>query len=397
MSSYPIQRLVVYNVVPGTSHILWDLHPNMKDPGPYTYQLQVNRLPNPDSGEWENVGDPQVDVTQLEDSITESNGYKLDKYYRIILTTSRGQYTSPIEGCFGQLHRYEWKLVQEIIRKEMLRHNNVSIPCVLLKRRTSGETCPHCTDVNSGSSNNSECTYCYGTGYYRGYYAPLKFQLIEIYPTQLLEKHESDNVTTLNMSIDRYEARAMGVPEICVDDVIVDLSTSQRFRVNGSQSISQLRRVPIARKLDLTLLPYSDPVYKIDIGENNYKITKSTIPEGCGYALIDHDFKNKDDLQYVYQGHPVAGATIVVKDAQAAPDTDPIFTTSTDAQGRWNSGYMANIGSYTVTFYKEGFYGPDTTTIEVTAEDLQSLPIKEQERYNQDTVIKHTDYTKKFL
>jgi len=123
MSNYPIQRLVVYNIVPGTSHIVWDLHPNMKDPGPYTYQLQVNRLPDPDSGEWVNVGLPQTNVFQLEDSTTESHGFRLDKYYRIILTTSRGQYTSPIEGCFGQLHRYEWKLVQEILRKELLRHN----------------------------------------------------------------------------------------------------------------------------------------------------------------------------------------------------------------------------------------------------------------------------------
>ena len=393
MSNYPIQRLVVYNIVPGTSHIVWDLHPNMKDPGPYTYQLQVNRLPDPDSGEWVNVGDPQTNVFQLEDSTTESHGFRLDKYYRIILTTSRGQYTSPIEGCFGQLHRYEWKLVQEILRKELLRHNNVSVPCVLLKKRTSGEVCPHCTDGVVGGSNNSECPYCYGTGYYGGYHAPLKFQLIEIYPSQLLERHESDNVATLNMSIDRYEARAMGVPEIYVDDVIVDLSTSQRFRVNGSQSISQLRRVPIARKLDLTLLPYSDPVYKVDIGSNDYTIEKTTIPEGCGYVLIDHNFRTEDELQYVHKQLPVAGATVVVKDANG----ETLHTTTTDAQGRWNSGYMANVGNYTITFQKPGFYGPDTVEVEVKPEDLENLPIDEQERYQQDTIISNATYTKKFL
>lgn len=393
MSDYPIQRLVVYNVVPGTSHIVWDLHPNMKDPGPYTYQLQVNRLPNNDSGEWVDVGKPLTDVFQLEDSTTESHGYKLDKYYRIILTTTRGQYVSPIEGCFGQLHRYEWKLVQEILRKEMLRHNNVSIPCVLLKKRTSGEICPHCTDGVIGGSHNSECTYCYGTGYLGGYYTPLQFQLIEIYPTQLMEKHEADNVTTLNMSIDRYEARAMGIPEICVDDIIVDLSTSQRFRVNGSQSISQLRRVPIARKLDLTLLPYSDPVYKVDIGIPSYKIDKSTISKGCGYVLIDHNFKTKDALQYVHEQLPVAGATVIVKDA----DGKIQHTTTTDAQGRWNSGYMANVGNYTITFQKPGFYGPDTVSIEVTQDDLQELPPDQKEKYEQDQKVLDADYTKPFF
>ena len=131
----------------------------------------------------------------------------------------------------------------------------------------------------------------------------------------------------------------------------------------------------------------------IDIGEKDYKVTKSTIYDGCGYALVDHNYKNKDDLQYVYRGNPVAGATVVIKDAQF-PDTEPLFTTSTDAQGRWNSGYMAHIGSYTVTFYKEGFYGPDTTAIEVTKDDLT---IEELEKYNEDNTIKNTNYTKKFF
>ena len=396
MSDYPIQRLVVYNVVPGTTTITWDMHPRMHDPGDYKYQLQVNRLPNPDSGEWVDVGDPQVNVFQLEDSTTESHGYKLDKYYRIILTTDRGEYTSPIEGCFGQLHRYEWKLAQEIIRKEVLRHNNVSIPCILFKRKTSGEKCPHCTDGIVGGSNNSECPYCYGTGYRDGYFAPFNFQLVEISPTQLMEKHESDNVTTFNLSIDRYTGRALGVPEIDIDDIILDLSTSQRFKVIGSQSIAQLRRVPLARTLDMLLLPYSDPAYNIPVDAPNYDNSfKKTLKEGCGYKLVDHNFREENDLQYVYKDsndnyHPVAGATIEIFDS-----TDKqVFKTSTDMQGKWNSGYMADIGTYTIKFYKPGFYGVDIKVIEVKPEDLTE---EEAVQYNEDNSIKTTDYLKRFL
>lgn len=392
MSEYPIQRLIVYNVVPGTTTITWDMHPRMHDPGDYRYQLQVNRLPNHEDGEWENVGGPQVNVFQLEDATTESHAYKLDKYYRIILTTDRGEYVSPIEGCFGQLHRYEWKLAQEIIRKEVLRHNNVSIPCILFKRKTSGEKCPHCTDGIVGGSNNSECPYCYGTGYRGGYHAPFNFRLVEISPTQLMEKHESDNVTTFNISVNRYEGRALGVPELDIDDIILDLSTSQRFKILASQVAAQLRRVPLVRTLDMLLLPFSDPAYNIPVDAPNYDNSfKKTLTEGCGYKLIDHNFKEENDLQYVTkEGMPVAGATVEI-----FSNNEQVFKTSTDTQGKWNSGYMAPLGTYTVKFHKPGFYGIDEKVIEVTQADLNE---EEAAHYSEDNTIKsNTGYLKHFL
>lgn len=416
MAEYPIQRLIVYNIEPGVTHIFWDMHPRMNDPGPYRYQLQVNRVANPDDPEWHDVdGAYKVNAIAFEDRLddpdTRCHGFQLDKYYRIKLTTDRGEYLSPIEGCFGQLHRYEWKLIQEVIRKEKLRHRNVSIPCVLLKVRTSGEKCPNCTNGVSSISNNSECPFCYGTGYLGGYYAPYPFNMVEISPTQLMEKHESDNVTTLNLSDNRYEGRALGVPEILLDDIIVDLSTSQRFRVQGSQVISQLRRVPIARKLDLILLPWSNPVYKIPIGIDDYYTEKGiVVDQGCGYVLIDTDFPGKigkgsgkavkpdeatDSLQYVYKGMPVSGGTIeLYEGVNQDPQGDPVFRTTTDVQGRWNKGYMADYGWYTVKAYKPGFYKPTIAFIEATEEERSEESKSKQES---DEKAASTDYTQKFF
>ena len=335
-----------------------------------------------------------------------------------ILKTSRGEYISPIEGCFGQLHRYEWKLVQEITRKEILRHNNVSIPCVLLKVRTSGEKCPNCTNGVTSISNNSECPYCYGTGYLGGYYAPFHFNMVEISPTQLMEKHESDNVTTLNISDNRYEGRALGVPEILLDDIIVDLSTSQRFRVQGSQVISQLRRVPIARKLDLILLPWSNPAYKIPIGNDDYDAEKGITSTGCGYVLIDTDFSgavgptleeatypdktkgetNIDRLQYVYKGMPISGGIVelysISKNDQQETVYKSVFKTTTDTQGRWNKGYMADIGEYRLDLYKPGYYKTTTVYLKVTS-DLISTEEKEKQKI--EKTVSSTNYTQKFF
>lgn len=421
MAEYPIQRLIVYNIEPGVTHVTWDMHPKMNDPGDYEYQLQVNRLPNPDDPEWKDVGNSVTNAIAIEDRLddpdTRCHGFQLDKYYRIKLTTCNGDhvYFSPIEGCFGQLHRYEWKLVQEITRKEKLRHNNVSIPCVLLKVRTSGEKCPNCTNGVSGISNNSECPFCYGTGYLGGYYAPFNFNMVEISPTQLMEKHESDNVTTLNLSDNRYEGRALGVPEILLDDIIVDLSTSQRFRVQGSQVISQLRRVPIARKLDLVLLPWSNPAYKIPIGIDDYYTEKGIITDsGCGYVLVDTDFPgavgptleeatypktNIDSLQYVYKGMPVSGGTVdlyaISKNEQEESVETLVFTTTTDAQGRWNKGYMADIGEYRINLYKPGYYKTTTAYLKVT-QDLISTE-EEKEKQKSDEKAASTNYTQKFF
>lgn len=419
MAEYPIQRLIVYNIEPGVTHIFWDMHPKMNDPGDYEYELQVNRIPNPDDPEWTKV-DSKTNAIAFEDRLddpdTRCHGFQLDKYYRIKLTTKRGEYFSPIEGCFGQLHRYEWKLIQEITRKEILRHHNVSIPCVLLKVRTSGEKCPNCTNGVSSISNNSECPFCYGTGYLGGYYAPFNFNMVEISPTQLMEKHESDNVTTLNLSDNRYEGRALGVPEILLDDIIVDLSTSQRFRVQGSQVISQLRRVPIARKLDLILLPWSNPVYKIPIGIDDYYTEKGIVTDtGCGYVLVDTDFRGAvgptleeatypdgdylDRLQYVYKGMPVSGgivelASISTNEQQETVYTK-VFTTTTDAQGRWNKGYMADIGEYRIQLYKPGYYKTTTAYLKVT-QDLISTE-EQQEKQKSDEKAASTNYTQKFF
>lgn len=387
MADYPFERLLVYNVIPGTTEVYWELNPLMKDPGVYTYQLQINRTSNQDDPDWKDVGSAKTDVFHLSDSENAVSGYKLDKYYRIILKTDNGTYISPVEGCFGQLKRYEWKLYQEIVRKERLRHKRVSVPGVLLKRRTSGAPCPHCT-ASSGGSTNSSCTYCYGTGYAGGYYSPYPLQMMDFSVSQKKEVHESGNIMSFNIAVDKYQGRALGIPELNKDDVWVDKSTGQRFTVETSPVVAQIRRVPAARMVELTLLPSSDMAYSIPI-EDNPASVKSIESEGCGYVLVDHNYPSINDLRYMLDSTTgIPGATITI---YPTGSTEAVFSTTTDINGRWNASFKADIGFYTIVFEKVGQYGPDTVNIQTTAAE-----ITEQEQYDEDQAVLSANYTQRF-
>ena len=370
MSNYPIQRLVVYPAYPGTTWVTWDLHPNMQDPFPYTYQLQRCRTANPDD-EWINIGEPKTNVVLLVDewlSDPESvrSGYLLDCFYRVVLTTPRGQYVSEPEGCFGQLHREEWKLANEILAKERLLFKRTAVPGVLLQVLRQGERCPYCKgDYDTGISN-SNCEHCYGTGYLGGYHTPFQFQAWQVSPSQRNEIHYSENVATINMSVDRYQARATGIPEVYNGDIWIDLSTAQRFRIVASKVIAQVRRVPLVRIIDMMLIPASDIVYKIPIGDDNYSSLTPFEAIGCGIKPLNHNFPNKDDLQYITdKGRPIAGATISV-----FSEGQLVHSTRTNTNGRWYEAYKAMPGTYMIKFEKEGKYGPDYASVTIKEEDF---------------------------
>lgn len=390
MSKYPIQRLVVYPAYPGKTYVTWDLHPNMQDPRPYTYQLQRCLSANPDD-EWENVGEPQEDVPVLVDEESIRTGYLLDCYYRIVLTTGRkATYVSDPEGCFGQLHRDEWKLALEILSKENLLFKKTAVPGALLQVIRQGERCPYCKGEYDDGIINSQCLHCYGTGYLGGYHKPFQFQAWQVTPSQKNEIHYSNNVASINMTVDRYQARATGIPEVFNGDIWIDLSTAQRFKVQASKVIAQVRRVPLVRIIDMILLPANDITYKIPIGHDNYSSITTIETVGCGDKVIDHDYPSKDSLRYVdKQGKPISGAQILIVDS----NDKLVHSTTTNTEGRWTASYKAALGTYRITFEKAGVYGPDYVDINITPEELTP---EEKTDYADKEEQKSVDYFQTF-
>lgn len=340
---YPFRRLVVYNSIRETTFVHWDLDPNLKDSGSYTFQLQVARTPNPTDEDWENVGDPEIDPAYLTDDETPSYGYRLDKYYRIILTTGTDTYISKAFGCFGQLRDREWQIAREIRRKERLRYGYTAVPVTVLKKRVYGEACPVCAGNEAEGSSNSQCDYCFGTGYLGGYCTPFEMQVMDISPSQLKEVHYSDSVATFNFAEDRYQARAAGVPELNKGDIIIDHSTDQRFRVTASPVIAQMHRVPLVRQVDMALLPFSDIAYRIPHAKQPVV--------GCGAVIINQDFEEKGKYLFVdAQNKPVVGAKIRLLDLNG----NKLYQTTAGTNGIWRKAFAVDPGNYVLEFTTTG-------------------------------------------
>ena len=364
MHNYPFQRLVIYNSFNETTYIHWDLHPLMKDPGPYVFQLQVARSPNPED-EWEDLGVPEEDPPFLTDSVTPAYGYVLDKYYRLVLTTGRGKYVSDGIGIFGQLRPVEWKIAKEVRRKEWLRAKYTAVPITLLQKKRYGEVCPYCTTDQMTSSANSNCEYCFGTGYLGGYNTPFKMQVMDISPSRLKEIHYSGDTATLNSAVDRYQARAAGIPELYEGDIIIDMSTDQRFRVATSPVIAQIHRVPLVREVDMYLLPYSDIAYRIP------KARKQAI-YGCGAVLVNEKYLPDGSLLYKdAQGQPVVGAHIRILNS----DGVCIYTCRTMDEGVWQHAYKLDPGDYTVCF--QSVFDTQETRVPITIPEEKAMETPE--------------------
>lgn len=337
---YPFEQLIIYNQASGQAYVTWRIHRSMRDKGPYYYKLQVARTPNANDPEWEDVTGFQQDVAYLNDPGTPVYGHYLDKYYRVILKTGENMYKSPAYGIFGQLRPREWEIAKDIRRRERLRYGYTAVPVTVYKLKRYGEPCPHCVSSQSEGSSNSKCPYCYGTGFLGGYHTGFGMQMMDISPSQLREIHYSDDVATFNTSQDAYQARAAGIPELSEGDIIVDESTDQRFKVSASPVIAQIRRVPLVRQVDMTLLPFSDIAYSISDD-------RPRDSEGCGSTEINEDYPEAGELKFITEdGLPVEGATVTIQDASG----DTVFTTTTTSSGKWASVYLAEPGEYQVTF-----------------------------------------------
>ena len=375
---YPFTRLVVYNGIQEPTYVYWDLRPDMRDKGEYSYQLQVARTPNPTDPEWKNIGEPVTDPAFLTDPDTKSYGYVLDKYYRIILTTGEGRYVSAAFGCFGPLRRREWKIAKEIIRKERLRAGYTAVPVTVFQKKRYGEHCPYCSTEDGGTSN-SNCEYCYGTGYLGGYHAPFDFQMMDISPSRLHEIHYSNNTATFNTASDRYQARAAGVPELYAGDIIWDHATGQRFKVTTAPVIAQMHRVPLVRQVDMTLLPFSDMAYSIGL-------PKQTTRE-CGAVTVNEDYGGDDNLACTdTEGKPLPGATITIKDGD-----EVVSTTTSLKDGSWEAAINVDPGTYTVEYDSVLGEARPPETIEVTEE--QALENKD---YAAEKEAENIDYLNLF-
>ena len=105
-----------------------------------------------------------------------------------------------------------------------------------------------------------------------------------------------------------------------------------------------------------------------------------TLPSsGSGAFTVNHDKPTTDALAFLTSG-AVGIDNAVVRaflktdyDANSRADSDAKGITTTNTDGGWTNDIMLDAGTYTIEFFKQGLYGPDTQEITVGATGTVTL------------------------
>lgn len=380
---YPFRRLAVDHMIIGVSRIWWELDRQFRDMMPYMFQLQAGNTGNPNATDWINVGTAGMNTFFAEDDEHREGNYgkSLITHYRVVLTSGSGhKYVSLPVHTFGELQEKDWVLAREIVRKEKLRHQLVSVEGFLLKRMRFGEKCESCIDPLTGGILDSKCPECNGTGFKVGYHPPTPLA-VDMNPEaviDLLKGTETPGPTTI---VDD-QMRILGFPALAKHDVWVDGKSDQRWILHEIANMAEWRHVPLVVTAKIKLLPFTDQVYKIPV-DNTEGVPDPQLPgSGDGDTCIDHDYGGPDELAYKdSNGDGIVGATILAFTAAdyAAGVRDPakaVASSSTTAGGRWTFQICICCDEdYVLVFEKAGSFGPDACPITVPCTD-QSISSK---------------------
>ena len=371
---YPFRRLGVDHSVRGVSHVWWEMHRHFHDTPPYVFQLQTGNTGNPNATDWEDVGTEVVNgFFALDDEHREgAYGKRLLTHYRVKLTTSVGVYISLPVATYGELGFKDWLLAREIVRKETLRHGLVSREGYLLKRMRFGEPCTTCIDPLTGEITDSKCPDCNGVGFLVGYHAPARLAM-DMGPEAVIELRRGTEPPGPSRPTD-LKGRILGFPQVNKEDVWVDSKSDQRFLIHEIRHMSEWRGIPLIIQVGIKLAPYTDQVYRLEVGGEAAELPGPTLPgTGPGTIQVDHDYCTPDELAYTDpDGNGIVGATILAfakadYDAGSRDLEHAVASSSTMANGRWSYAMLLCDGEdYVLVFEKTGYFGP--TAVEITAQ-----------------------------
>jgi hypothetical protein len=371
---FPFRQVAVDNMIRGVTRVWWQLESAFNDPGPRVFQLQFGNTGLRDSPDWHNVGSPVTDGYVAYDDAWRNSASDLLTHYRVTLTTAENIYVSQAVNCFGELAERDWVLAREVVRKEQLRHKYVSASGFLLKPYRFGRPCKRCRDELTGEVLDSNCPICNGTSFEVGYHPPLALQCWDLSP-QTINEQQDNEVKGTTREPTPVTARVIGFPTINRNDIWINGASDERWLVQKIQVAAAMRGVPLVYNIQMALIPFSSPIYEIEVGGEPPERPGPTPPQiGCGIVPVDHNFNAPDYLAYVdATGYTVSGAKVYVfpKDIYdaAQPDyparTAAIAHTTTGANGRWADALLLNPGNYAVLFEKPGEYGPNAQLITV--------------------------------
>jgi hypothetical protein len=256
-------RVTVSYLYAGNSTISWAMDPTFIDSLPWSFQLQVGHTGSNLSTDWTNVGAPVVNGFTATDPNPELWGKTPDAFYRLVLTTPGGTYTSDPANVLGDLDQRAWLYAQEIVRKEQLRHSVLSSPNgSLLIAKRYGPVCTECIDTLTNEPTQTNCPTCFGIGYEGGFWAPVPNVYCDLSQTQSREHRDPQRGQIRELTQPGRLIWTPGIEDLCV---WVNQGSDQRYFVQGIEPVAAVRGVTIVVAAQLRLIPTKDLIYTIAV------------------------------------------------------------------------------------------------------------------------------------
>ncbi len=260
-------RVMVSYLTRGPVRIMWTLLPTFTDVGPLSFQLQVGETSNPNAGDWEDVGLPVVNQYLATDPEQRDFGKIKYVFYRIVLTSPLGTYVSMPTAALGTLSQRDWLKARNLVRRKLKTFKlGEGQDGYLLKRRFTGQQCRVCTDPLTQEVRDPFCLTCYGTGFECGYYYPMSCVWASISPKATHQELDADKEAmrgTVNDMTVQSQMIITGL--LSEEDVWANKLTDDRYFVHEITSTMEIRGVPIIGDVKLRLIPFTSPIYEIEI------------------------------------------------------------------------------------------------------------------------------------
>jgi len=253
----PFYKLDVWPSVEGSTIITWQqnrnfteaLHPNT------VLQLFYSKFDLAEDS-WLLVYEGDIQF-KLADTVKRHHGQRMGGAYKLVLKGPLKTYESQPTTLFSKLSFTEYRTALRIIRAEnrQLYHKS---PGFLLKRKWLGVKCNVCNDLLTDINKRDQCPICLGTSFIGGYFNPIECGM-EITAIDA----NSDKLDDFRGPIDDnpIQGRITSLYSPNQNDVWIDATTSERYRVVGRKTICQQRSVALVYQVQLKHIPASDIIY----------------------------------------------------------------------------------------------------------------------------------------
>jgi len=258
--------LQVYPRGPSSTLIQWGYAVGSTIPaGPYVLDVQYSRDGGPDSGDWRTIEtlDPyDLNTVSYLDANPRVWSVTDQYWYRVILSTGDGSFTSPAEPAWGSPDRNDRLKMREMYRQECLRLVKLVGSKGRLHRRrnwgtvAAGEGDPEgsakIVDPDTGDVLDPANVPGVGTAIMGGYYPSVEWWL-ELKPSspRTLVKGELGTTDTFNII-----GTGAAFPQPHSNDLWEDCTTGKIYRIETVAPKTAIRHIPVVVDVVLREIPY---------------------------------------------------------------------------------------------------------------------------------------------